>query len=300
MILLETHNALLEDTLRRRFEAEKREAFNIQLVDFDKVKFHISTDEESKDVVLVSLSWACFKELSSYGAEELLNEKYQNYIQNPPESSYDFTLKFDLNNLPEDKESLIKEVGKLKAYCFSAPFDKAFQDQLRGNSSSPMLINYREEEKIFIQALGDRVTVIFSTYFKEEMDQIFAKVFLQEFVDARRDPTVQNAPQVLYSNREPPLEIRDIQGVIPQDNVGYVTFVFNERHSKDLETREKSINIIQTFRDYLHYHIKCSKAYMHSRMRAKVSDFLKVLNRSVPDKQKNERKTASGRTFNRA
>jgi hypothetical protein len=31
--------------------------------------------------------------------------------------------------------------------------------------------------------------------------------------------------------------------------------------------REKTIDTIQTFRNYLHYHIKCSKAYMHDRMR---------------------------------
>ncbi|KAJ9064021.1 Arp complex subunit [Entomophthora muscae] len=163
-----------------------------------------------------------------------------------------------------------------------------------------MVIHYREDEMIFVQAHGDRVTVIFSTFFKEEMDQVFGKVFLQEFVDARRDPSVQNAPQVLYTNREPPLEIRDIPGVQSHDNIGYVTFVMNSRHYKDDETREKSISMIQTFRDYLHYHIKCSKAYMHSRMRARVSDFLKVLNRARPESKKTEKKTASGRTFVRA
>ncbi|KAG2125347.1 NUC071 domain-containing protein [Suillus clintonianus] len=41
-------------------------------------------------------------------------------------------------------------------------------------------------------------------------DRIFGKVFLQEFVDARRQPSIQNAPQVLYTNRDPPLEIRDL------------------------------------------------------------------------------------------
>lgn len=87
-----------------------------------------------------------------------------------------------------------------------------------------MVIHYRDDEMIFVQAHSDRVTVIFSTFFKEEMDQVFGKVFLQEFVDARRDPSVQNAPQVLYTNREPPLEIRDIPGVQSHDNIGYVTF----------------------------------------------------------------------------
>jgi actin related protein 2/3 complex subunit 2 len=42
-----------------------------------------------------------------------------------------------------------------------------------------MQINYRDEEAIFIQAAPDRVTVIFSTVFREETDRIIGKVFLQ-------------------------------------------------------------------------------------------------------------------------
>ncbi len=44
-------------------------------------------------------------------------------------------------------------------------------------------------------------------------------------------------------------------------------------------------------RNYLHYHLKCSKAYMHQRMREKTNEFLKVLNRAKPEpKVKEERK----------
>ena len=60
--------------------------------------------------------------------------------------------------------------------------------------------------------------------FKEETDRIFGRVFLQEFVDARRQPAIQGAPQVLYSNREPPLEIRHLPGLSSAEEVGYVTF----------------------------------------------------------------------------
>lgn len=85
-------------------------------------------------------------------------------------------------------------------------------------------MNDRPEEAIYILPSSDRVTVIFSTIFKEETDRIFGKVFLQEFVDARRRPSCQTAPQVLYSNREPPLEIRELKELIDGDNIGYVTF----------------------------------------------------------------------------
>lgn len=87
-----------------------------------------------------------------------------------------------------------------------------------------MEIHYREDEAIYIQAAHDRVTVVFSTRFGEEVDRVFGKVFLQEFVDARRLPGIQNAPQVRYSNRDPPLEIRHLTDLKRTEEMGYVTF----------------------------------------------------------------------------
>ena len=42
-----------------------------------------------------------------------------------------------------------------------------------------MQLHYRDEEAIYVRASADRVTVIFSTVFREETDRIFGKVFLQ-------------------------------------------------------------------------------------------------------------------------
>jgi actin related protein 2/3 complex subunit 2 len=115
----------------------------------------------------------------------------------------------------------------------------------------------------------------------------------QEFVDARRLPTIQNAPQVLYTNREPPLEIRNIPGLRQSDEIGYVTFVLFPRHFLNSTVAAATISHIQLFRDYLHYHIKCSKAYLHSRMRHRVSEFQKVLNRAKTEVATGERKTVT-------
>jgi actin related protein 2/3 complex subunit 2 len=187
-----------------------------------------------------------------------------------------------------------------------------------GHASLLNLAN-SEEEAIYVIPSDDRVTVIFSTVFREETDRIFGKVFLQEFYDARRLPSIQSAPQVLYSNREPPSEIRHLPGLSSDDNVCYMTFgaccaqvareitdlarsmtVLFPRHFSHPATAAKTISQIQLFRDYLHYHIKCSKAYMHSRMRARVAEFLKVLNRAKPEVAEKEKKTASGRSFVRS
>ncbi|KAK9456813.1 Arp2/3 complex, 34 kd subunit p34-Arc-domain-containing protein [Dipodascopsis uninucleata] len=313
MLMLQYHNLLIQSILTERFNPENQPVSIDQIIsDFDNVTYHISTPE-SKTKILISLSIKCFKDLEKYGVEELLKREYGPYIVSP-EYGFDFSMLIDLENLPssaEERETLIEKIALLKRNVMAAPFEKAFSqyDLLSADAAQKSLelsvpddsgaevmsIQYRDEEAIYIRASNDRVTVIFSTVFREETDRVFGKVFLQEFVDARRR-AVQNAPQVLYSAKEPPLEIRSLPGVTASDDIGYVTFVLFPRHiTKD--RRESCISHIQIFRDYFHYHIKCSKAYMHSRMRFRVAEFLKVLNRAKPEVAEKERKTASGRRF---
>ncbi len=74
-------------------------------------------------------------------------------------------------------------VALLKRNALSAPFERAFQEQksleTSGGQGELMEVHYRDEEAIYVQASPDRVTVIFSTIFREETDRIFGKVFLQ-------------------------------------------------------------------------------------------------------------------------
>jgi len=93
----------------------------------------------------------------------------------------------------EAKEDLIRRISLLKRNTMAAPFEKAIDEHHRlaeaskgfnpenaptGDGSEVMVIRHREEEAMYIQASHDRVTVIFSTVFREETDRIFGKVFL--------------------------------------------------------------------------------------------------------------------------
>lgn len=100
---------------------------------------------------------------------------------------------------------------------------------------------------------------------------------MQELKEGRR--ASHTAPQVLFSHREPPLELANTDARVG-DNIGYVTFgkfaqnflifdwfnwywpmlfrlpaVLFPRHTNK-STRANTINLIHMFRDYLHYHIK--------------------------------------------
>lgn len=290
--------------------------------DFDGVTFHLSTPE-SKTKILISINIQCFKELVQYGAQAVLEREYGPYIVSP-EPGYDFSVQVDLENLPAEQEArdeLIMKLALLKRNAMAAPFERAFDEFAKlaeeasryTSESAPqgvkeggevMAIHYREEEAIYIKASWDRVTVIFSTVFREETDRIFGKVFLQvrlkfefvlangthkkqEFVDARRRVvTLQNAPQVLFRN-DPPLELEGVPGLknTGEKDISYVTFgrmlrshdeqtcrfpltkraVLFPRHLTP-QRRYENISHIQTFRDYFHYHIKASKVSCLARL----------------------------------
>ncbi|KAI8095363.1 Arp2/3 complex, 34 kd subunit p34-Arc-domain-containing protein [Thamnidium elegans] len=309
MILLDYHNVIIKNTLEARLKEEKLEPVDMTVADFDGVTYRISTPD-SKSIINISLGWACAAELFAHGAKDVLRREYGNLLLDTPEQGYDVTLSIDLEAVSTDaeaREEIIRKVSLLKRNLLAAPFERAFAEQEQCEKeqkteikSELMAVHYRQEEAIYIKSNFDRITVIFSTTFKDETDKIFGKVFLQEFVDARRRvPALQNAPQVLYSLREPPLELRHLN-LKDSDDVSYVTFVLFPNHFVTGDVREETISRIQIFRDYLHYHIKCSKAYMHTRMRARVRDFLKVLNRAKPEITNAEKKTASGRTFRRS
>ncbi|KAI1752504.1 Arp2/3 complex [Xylaria castorea] len=314
MLLLDYQNVLIQSVLTERFSGAPPAHIDQTVSDFDGVIFHISTPE-TKTKILVSLQIRCFKELVQYGAEDVLQREYGQYVV-PPETGYNFSVLVDLENLPADKEErdeLIRKISLLKRNAMAAPFEHAYAEYYKLKEAASkytseeapqgvreggevMAIHYRDEEAIYVKASHDRVTVIFSTIFREETDRVFGKVFIQEFVDARRR-AIQNAPQVLFRN-DPPLELQGVPGVkeTTGGEIGYVTFVLFPRHLTP-QRMPDVISHIQTFRDYFHYHIKASKAYIHSRMRRRTADFLQVLRRARPENEEKERKTASGRTF---
>ncbi|CAB0012210.1 unnamed protein product [Nesidiocoris tenuis] len=297
MIILEINNRIVEDTLTVKFKnalaGHKPESIDITVADFDGVLFHISNVNGDKTKVRISISLKFYKQLQEHGADELLKRVYGPYLSQP-ENGYNVSVLIDLDNIPSDWEDVVKKVGLLKRNCFASVFEKYFDFQENGEEGHKRaVINYRNEETMYVEAKADRVTVVFSTIFKDEDDVVIGKVFMQEFKEGRR--ASHTAPQVLFSHKEPPLELHNTDACVG-DNIGYITFVLFPRHTCR-EKRDNTINLIHMFRDYLHYHIKCSKAYIHSRMRAKTSDFLKVLNRARPEPKNTEKKTITGRTF---
>ncbi|XP_071940994.1 actin-related protein 2/3 complex subunit 2-like [Antedon mediterranea] len=299
MILLEIKNKIIEEALSHKFKTAKDggkpESIDMTIADFDGVLYHLYNPNGEKNKINLSISLKFFNELAKYGAQELLENIYKQWITST-EESYSFTIQFDLENLPADTSDLVAKASLLKRNCFSAVFEKYFECQQKEKPIDTAVIHYRDDETMYVNARKDRVTVVFSTVFKDSVDIIFGKVFMQEFKEGRK--ASQTAPQVLFSHKDPPTELSNTNAATGE-NIGYITFVLESRHT-NAKVRENTIDLIHTFRTYLHYHIKCSKAYIHSRMRAQTSQFLKILNRARPESQNKEKKTITGRSFTRS
>lgn len=122
-----------------------------------------------------------------------------------------------LTSFAAAKDDLIRRISLLKRNAMAAPFEQAFDEfhQLAEEASKytsesapagvqeggeVRAIHYREEEAIYIKASFDRVTVIFSTVFREETDRIFGKVFLQVH-HSRPDLALQTLTPILVGIR---------------------------------------------------------------------------------------------------
>lgn len=190
------------------------------LSDFDEVSYHVFSVPSSKlpenslknSVLCIEMIMPCFSsELVNYGAKDILEQeysqmtldgqklfriKYPDYATNggsadktrfskKPNVALEVNLSQFYFNAENPKISMIAEkfIGKaslLKAFSMSAPFQRAFDQQLSGASDCPLMkVSYRDKECIYIKASQDRVTVIFSVSFKDETDKTFGKVFLQ-------------------------------------------------------------------------------------------------------------------------
>ncbi|CAF9909045.1 MAG: hypothetical protein ALECFALPRED_005206 [Alectoria fallacina] len=309
MLLLDYQNVLIQSLLTERFSGAPPVSIDQVVSDFDNVAFHVSTPE-TKSKILISIAVKCYKELLQYGAQEILEREYGTYIVSP-EAGYDFSVLIDLDNLPSDQEAredLIRRASLLKRNAMAAPFERAFDDFAQRqeeaskftSESAPegvreggevMAIHYRDEEAIYIKASHDRVTVIFSTIFREETDRVFGKVFLQEFVDARRR-AIQNAPQVLFRN-EPPLELQGVRGLANGTNGEYyspgISRLNGGKKPSPISRLSETTSIITLKPQRLTSTRGCDDG---QRISSRA-----ILNRARPENEEKERKTASGRTF---
>jgi len=295
MILLDTVNKLIENTVLERLRAEKPVAVDFKVADFDGGRYHIWTTEAKSELNISFTSGAADSLLANGGKEELQSVYGSAFVE--PEPGFAVTIMYTVDGVdPSGHAKIATAAGLLKTHLYGAPIIKACAKIEGGSTGGLIDIPLRDnEERMWIkQDAKDRVTVIFSVGFSDPDDVVIGQVFLSEF-----KKSVAGAPAVDFRFKEKPGELSTVQHPPRGKNVGYVTFVLFDRHYTGA-AKNKAALILPSFRNYLHYHIKCAKSHLHTRMRNRVDESIKVLNRAKQeDAQPKERKTATGRTFKR-
>ncbi|EPS57325.1 hypothetical protein M569_17493, partial [Genlisea aurea] len=200
----------------------------------------------------------------------------------------------------DHKEAILLKIASIREVVQGAPL-RAILKQLISRTvkldlNKLVSIVHRPNESFFVVPQVEKVTVIFPMRFKDSVDTILATSFLQEFVEAKRAPVLTNAPSVTWSS-SPPAEMEGASSEALSAKAGFVSFVILPRHV-DGRKLDKVVWSLSTFRAYVSYHVKCSEAFMHTRMRRRVESLIGALNRAKTEPNKDS-KTLQTRSFKR-
>lgn len=266
MIFIETINRIVLQLLLRKSQ-DLTAAFDEKCGDFNNSAWHIiSTDDTALCKISLKLGGGATV-LRQYALAEHLKEvvpEVKLLAQEKTEEGYDFTFKFDpTGTTPET----CNKVASLRYHVMTPPFKFAFEQFDAGESFDPIAFDVRDDESIEISVQKDNLIVQYTMSFANEDDLMSAKILLQEFVDVKKhEKSVSAAPGFNWKFDEAK------QAVTAE-------FVIFKTHT-NAKNRDKTIEKLLAFRTYVHYHLMCSKSYIHTRMRTRVEESLKVLNRA--------------------
>ncbi|CEF60000.1 Actin-related protein 2/3 complex subunit 2 [Strongyloides ratti] len=282
MHFINTQNYIILETLTQRIidykNGNEPKKVNQTFCDFDGVLLNISNHENNRKLIKLSIYLSYFNELKEYGAMEVLKRIYGNFLISQPIENYSITLLYNIEEIASNYEAIVNEASLIKRNCFAALFEKYFKLQQENiPTKEQAVIHYRDDETLYVEAREDRVTVIIATQFKDPEDVLYGNIFLQQYVESRK--VNKTSPQIIFSNGKPPIEMANIKSPLGNNNVFYIAFVLEKRHTNK-EVMGNTIDLIHIFRDNLHYHIKDSRRYVHCRMTKKYNDFIKILQRA--------------------
>lgn len=317
MILLEYQCAIIRRILQRSLDENEHMSEEYKCNDFDGVRYKLShppappkkkqkdmTPEEIQEHRHREITWIinmymeCYQAIAEYGAEDHFRAVYGDMVTEP-EPGYTLAIVVDLYACPEEKrEELITLASCFKANVMAGPFRWVQQKFNAHENFSSFEIPYRPRtnESIYITPSDNGAIATFSIRFSDPGDRIIGGVFFTELLAAR--VKIQSAPVIKFSPT-PPGELDGFN--IPDEYRNEKMFAFV---SIDLLAPQLSDRKIQEvsyqvplFRDYLHYHIKCSKAFLHLKMRSRSALMLQILDKAKPEPKEKKMRTVSGKVI---
>lgn len=100
--------------------ARRPSAVDQAFVDFDAVRYHLSTpDPKQKTVLLLSMDVRCWADLKQHGADAVMQREYAQFLlpQAETEAEYSVSLRIDIAALPESQGASVAWGGGRAPGC---------------------------------------------------------------------------------------------------------------------------------------------------------------------------------------
>lgn len=250
------------------------------------------SDYDSLDYILTGISADCLtftvqsRQLTSIGNAGGF-ESVSSFFQGHPSSIDAETISLVINReeLPppdsparaQAAEAIARKFSQFRSVFLSGPFVNAFNAVKAGKTSDSVEINIRPRENLWIVAGSDRVTFVFQIHYDDKTDANLAKVFVQEFMEARRQ--VKNSPIITFTPN-PPDYVESFPSSQRETSVGFMSVTILENQVVDIQ---KQAEWLCGFKQYLSYHVHACKTYLHMRIRKRTDSLLATLKLAVPE-----------------
>lgn len=264
------------------------------------MRFRLSCDKNAPNLCRVNIGLNSWAIISKNGGTAKLDAIFPGMLSDA-DSGYDVALEFDLDTL-KDPADFLEQMSDVKKHLIGAPMEVALNALKKGTvtNSDLVRVTVRGDHSIFIVPKTDRVVIILHVLFNESTDKSLSRIFMQEFVEAKRTVTGLSIPNVSYT-KDAPTELAGQAFGNLSETSGFLLFQFEKRTLEGADCVPAAVHLLTGFRAYLLYHIKATKTYLHMRMRKRVADWLQVLNRAKPKSDETkEKKGISGKTLSTA
>jgi len=307
MIILETESAIIRNLLERVIDSTDPLSETYNCCDFDGVSFTVTIqrpkkkkgekEEEGKiHPVHIQMKLPCWDAIKEFGAEDRYNELYKPWIVQPTDGNT-HAITIDLGPMNEaERKNAITLAASLKTNMMGAPFLWVAQKHEAHENFAPFEIPYRAStgESIYICPADKGATVIFTIRFSDPGDKVLGSVFLNELQAART--RVTSAPFVTTSPTAPSdLDVFNLPDDVKDGKMyAFVSISLLDPQLSERKRLDTSI-YIPIFRNYIHYHIKCTKAFLHQKMRLRAAYLLKILDEAKPEPKVKVYRTVTGK-----
>ncbi|KAK3259880.1 hypothetical protein CYMTET_31139 [Cymbomonas tetramitiformis] len=233
------------DTRAKRCESPdtvmQNQSISINLVEFDDVLYRIQADVKAPTKLVLSMALPPQPGQTvtiPAGAQQAISAAYGPVAQilSSTEEGYHISVEFSLDMIPHHsetvREEMINKIASFRSYIMGAPLRSQLERLASGSciEGPAFAVPHRINEAYFIKPENDAVTVVFPMRFKDPNDATMACTFLYEFNEARKGPSLSQAPSCSYSKAHP-MELNGMAPVLAHAaNGGYVSFVLNKRH----------------------------------------------------------------------